>query len=95
VRESGAEGKLLLDQNLAEEAVLLPDGKCQPRDADGDCADDVGEGFGHIVGVSYAGFWVEAITFASLSLLEDHCSPDHQGPFLDGFFPRRMRHPKA
>ncbi len=60
MRESSAEGKLLLDQNLAEEAVLLPDGKCQPRDADGDCADDVGEGFGHIVGVSYAGFWVEA-----------------------------------
>jgi len=60
VRESSAERKLFLDQNLAEEAVLLPRGKGQPRDADGDCADDVGEGFGHIVGVSYAWFWVEA-----------------------------------
>ena len=50
MRKSSAERKLFFDQNLAEEAVLLPDGKCQPRDADGDCADEVGEGFGHIVG---------------------------------------------
>lgn len=50
MRESSAERKLFLDQNLAKEAVLLPAGESQPRDADGDCADEVGEGFGHIVG---------------------------------------------
>lgn len=50
MRETSAERKLFLDQHLAEEAVLLPRGKCQPRDADGDCANEVGEGFGHIVG---------------------------------------------
>lgn len=50
MRKSSAERKLFLDQHLAEEAVLLPRGKCQPRDADGDCADEVGEGGGHIVG---------------------------------------------
>lgn len=47
MRESSAERKLFLDQHLAEEAVLLPRGKCQPWDADGDCADEVGEGGGH------------------------------------------------
>ena len=50
MRKSSSERKLFLDQHLAEEAVLLPRGKCQPWDADGDCADEIGEGFGHIVG---------------------------------------------
>lgn len=50
MRESSAERKLFLDQNLAVELILLPCGESQPRDADGDCADEVGEGGGHIVG---------------------------------------------
>ncbi len=50
MRESSSERNLFLDQNLAEEAVLLPAGEGQPRDAGGDCSDKVGEGFGHMVG---------------------------------------------
>ena len=49
MRESSSERQLFLNQRFACELVLLPVGKGEPRDAGGECADEVWKGGGHIV----------------------------------------------
>ena len=48
--ESSTERQFFLHQRFAVKLILLPVGKGQPRDAGGECADEVWEGGGHIVG---------------------------------------------
>lgn len=50
MRETSSERQFFLDQRFTVELILLPVGKCQPRNAGGECADEVWESGGHIVG---------------------------------------------